>query len=142
MLENQYNIKIFKIPPYSSSVNGQIERFHSTLSELMRCLKTENVHNNFSELLHRAIFEYNNSIHSTIRRKPFDAFFGRKFSTDPEGMRNEKEDIIQKLKEKQTEDINYHNRTKAKSKTYEPLQPIFVKENRRIGTKLSKSYRQ
>lgn len=63
MLENQYNIKIFKIPPYSSSVNGQIERFHSTLSELMRCLKTENVHNNFSELLHRSIYEYNNSIH-------------------------------------------------------------------------------
>lgn len=72
MLENQYNVKVFKIHPYSSNVNGQIERFHSTLSELMRCFKTENVHKTFSELLHRSVYEYNNSIHSTIQRKPIE----------------------------------------------------------------------
>ena len=75
MLENQYNIKICKIPPYSSSVNGQIERFHSTLSEVMRCLKAENSHTTFPELLYKAVYEYNNSIHSTTKKKPIEAFF-------------------------------------------------------------------
>ena len=56
MLENQYCIKLFKIPPYSSSVNGQIERFHSTLSEVMRCLKAEKSHTTFPELLYKAIY--------------------------------------------------------------------------------------
>lgn len=97
MLENQYNVKVFRIPPYSSSVNGQIERFHSTLSEIMRCLQTANVHNTFSDLLHRAIFEYNNLIHSTINRKPVEAFFGRKIGRDSDDNKREREEIIQKL---------------------------------------------
>lgn len=141
MLENQYNVKVFKIPPYSSSVNGQIERFHSTLTEIMRCLKAENIHNTFSELLHRSIYEYNNSVHSTVQRKPVEAFFGRRISTDPKVIKKEKENISQRLKEKQTEDIDYHNRTKTTPKIYEPGQTIFVKENKRLGTKLSKTYR-
>lgn len=142
MLENQYNVKVFKIPPYSSSVNGQIERFHSTLSEIMRCLKAENIHTTFSELLHRSLFEYNNSIHSTINRKPVEAFFGRRVGTNPEDTEREREEVIQRLKAKQVEDRNYHNRKKTPPKTYEPGQHIFVKENKRLGTKLSKSYRE
>ncbi|KNC22940.1 Retrovirus-related Pol polyprotein from transposon gypsy [Lucilia cuprina] len=38
MLENQLGIKIYKTPPYTSTVNGQIERFHSTLTEIMRLM--------------------------------------------------------------------------------------------------------
>lgn len=112
MLENQYNVKVFKIPPYSSSVNGQIERFHSTLSEIMRCLTAENIHKTFSELLHRSLFEYNNSVHSTINRKPVEAFFGRRVGTNPEDTEREREEVIQRLKAKQVEDRNYHNRKK------------------------------
>ena len=41
MIEDQLGINIFKTPPYASKVNGQVERFHSTLSEIMRCLQTE-----------------------------------------------------------------------------------------------------
>lgn len=107
----------------------------------MRCLKAENIHNTFSELLHRSIYEYNNSVHSTVQRKPVEAFFGRRISTDPKVIKKEKENISQRLKEKQTEDIDYHNRTKTTPKIYEPGQTIFVKENKRLGTKLSKTYR-
>lgn len=141
MLENQYNVKVFKIPPYSSTVNGQIERFHSTLSEIMRCLKSDNVHKSFSELLHRSIYEYNNSIHSTIQRKPVEAFFGKKVSTDPQDLEKERTEISQKLQEKQLGDISYHNKSRSPPKTYEQGQEIFVKENRRLGTKLSRTYR-
>lgn len=41
IMESFFNIIIFRILSYTSSVNGQIEKFHSTLSEVMRCLKEE-----------------------------------------------------------------------------------------------------
>lgn len=140
MLENQYNVKIFKIPPYASSVNGQIERFHSTLTEIMRCLKSENAHNSFSELLHRALYEYNNSIHSTILRKPVEAFFGRRIFTVPHELEKDRLEIIDRLKQKQVQDIEFHNKKKLPQKDYEIGQKIYVKVNKRLGTKLSKNY--
>lgn len=142
MLENQYNIKLFKIPPYSSTVNGQIERFHSTLSEIMRCLKAQNLHKSFSELLHRSIYEYNNTIHSSIQKKPVEAFLGKRANMSQDDIEKERSEIAQRLKEKQAEDINYHNKKRTQPKTYTPGEIIFVKENRRLGTKLSKAYRQ
>ncbi|XP_050339500.1 uncharacterized protein LOC126765866 [Bactrocera neohumeralis] len=33
------SINVYTTPPYSSTSNGQVERFHSTLSEIMRCIK-------------------------------------------------------------------------------------------------------
>lgn len=142
MLENQYNIKVFKIPPYSSSVNGQVERFHSTLSEIMRCLKAENTYGTFAELLHKAVYEYNHSIHSTIKKKPIEAFFIGRVSTNPHEIEKFKLENIKRLQEKQVADINYHNKRKTVPKTYEPGQTIYVKENKRLGTKLSKTYRK
>lgn len=142
MLENQFRIKIFKIPPYSSSANGQIERFHSTLSELMRCLKAEKTHCTFPEILHMAVLEYNNSIHSTIKGKPFDAFFLGRVTTEPQELEEIRLNITKRLTEKQIEDIGHHNKKKTNPKTYEPGQTIFVKENRRLGSKLSKAYKK
>lgn len=142
MLENQYNIKIFKIPPYASTVNGQIERFHSTLTEIMRCLKTENVHSTFSELLDRSLYEYNNTIHSTILRKPVEAFFGRRNFSDPQELLKDRVEIIERLKGKQAQDLEFHNKQKLPAKEYKIGERIFVKVNKRLGTKLSKSYQE
>lgn len=64
MLENEFNIQIFTAPPYKSEVNGQVERFHSTLSEIMRCLRQEYPDKNFEELLQWSVNEYNHTIHS------------------------------------------------------------------------------
>ena len=47
MTRNKLGIETFTFPPYSNSVNGQIERFHSTLFEIMRCTKIENLRNTF-----------------------------------------------------------------------------------------------
>lgn len=140
MLENQYNVKIFKIPPYASSVNGQIERFHSTLTEIMKCLKSESAHNSFSELLHRSLYEYNNSIHSTTLRKPVEAFFGRRIFTVPHELEKDRLEIIQRIKQKQEKDTEFHNKAKSPQKDYEIGQKIYVKVNKRLGTKLSKNY--
>jgi len=39
ILLNNFNICISNAPPLHSTSNGQVERFHSTLAEIARCLK-------------------------------------------------------------------------------------------------------
>lgn len=112
MMRDQLNIEVFKVPPYKSSVNGQIERLHSTLSEIMRCLKREGKDRNFADLLQRAIYEYNNFIHSVTKQRPLDIFFGRKITTDPEQFEQARKNNITKLKEQQTKDLKYQHTTR------------------------------
>ena len=105
MLENEFKINIFTAPPYTSEVNGQIERVHSTLAEIMRFLKQEHAGKNFDELLELYVNEYNHSIHSFTGKKPVDLFFSRPTKTLEE-IRNE---TIEKLKAKQQKDLEFHN---------------------------------
>lgn len=140
MLEMQYNVNIYRIPSYASSVNGQIERCHSTFTEVMRCLKARNYHNSFSELIHRSLYEYNNSVHFTMLKKPVDVFFGRHRSVNPEKLEKERLEIIKKIKKKQEEDIVFHNKTKTPKKYYQVCQKVYVKTYKTVGAKLSKNY--
>lgn len=141
MLQDQLGIEIYKTPPYTSAVNGQVERFHSTLSEIMRCLRTDRIHRSFLELLDRAVYEYNYSIHSTTKKRPIEAFFGRTVSTDPEQYEKARQEISGQIAEKQKTDLEYHNKNRHKIKTYSPGETIFVKINKRLGTKLSPRYK-
>jgi len=50
MMTDQLGIELYKGPPYKSTVNGQIERFDFTLSEIIRCLKDDGTHRGFEEL--------------------------------------------------------------------------------------------
>lgn len=75
MLEDTLGIQIYKTPPNKSSVNGQIEHFHSTLTELMLCLKVERSLSSFPEPLGTAIYEYSYTKHSAVGRKPIELFF-------------------------------------------------------------------
>ncbi len=50
--------------PRHSTSNGQVERAHSTLTELARCIKEEFNLTDYSEII-RAAKEFNQSIHST-----------------------------------------------------------------------------
>lgn len=70
MMRDQLCIQIFKAPPYKSSIKGQIERFYSTLAEIMRYLKTKQVHRTFEELLNSAVYEYNFTIYSVTKKRP------------------------------------------------------------------------
>ncbi|XP_037824735.1 uncharacterized protein LOC119612917 [Lucilia sericata] len=120
MLEDQLNIKVFKTPPYKSTVNGQVERFHSTLSEIMRCLKTEKTHRTFEELLDRAVYEYDCTIHSTTGKKPIELFFGRRVRTIPEQYENARKENIEAIVKKQAKDIENHNKKRNPFKDYIP----------------------
>ena len=135
-------VTIHKTPPYTSTSNGQVERFHSTLTEIMRCLKTENLHKSFIELLDRAVYEYNCTIHSTTQKKPIEAFFGRNVSTDPNLYEKARQENIEAIAKKQEKDLETHNRKRKPQKNYSIGDTIYVKINKRLGTKLSARYKK
>lgn len=141
MMEDSLKIKIFRTPPYKSEVNGQIERFHSTLSELMRCLKSDGVERTFEALLERAVNEYNHSIHSSTGKTPVELFYGRISRVDPQQFERSRFLNIERLKEKQQKDLRNHNKKRKPIKTYQPGQIIYVKHNKRLGSKLTVRYK-
>lgn len=137
MLEDQLGIRVYKTPPYKSSVNGQVERFHSTLTEIMRCIKADGIDRPFSILLDKAITEYNYSIHSTTNKKPVETFFGRIVSSDPKKLENVRQDTLTRLKEKQLTDLEPHNKKRTPLIDYKPGDTIYVKIDKRLGTKVT-----
>lgn len=141
MMEDSLKIKVFSTPPYKSEVNGPIERFHSTLAEIMRCLKADGVERTFEELLERAVNEYNHSVHSSTGKKPVELYFGRIPNADPEQLEQIRLDNITRLKQKQTKDLNFHNKTRKAIKTYQTGETIYVKCNKRLGSKLTTRYK-
>lgn len=108
-IKNVHGISQHEVPPYHSKSNGQVERFHSTLTEIARCIRNEGVSNDVVELILLATIKYNNSIHSVTDHKPINVIYGKETSN---------KDIEERLRKKQTRDLTFHNR-KNKYKTYE-----------------------
>lgn len=142
MMKDQLQINVYRTPAYKSQVNGQVERFHSTLTEIMRCLKKDGTHRTFEELLERSVYEYNCSIHSVTARKPIDTFYGRIVSTNPEQLEDSRRENIETLRKKQQQNLKYHNQNRQPLKNYEIGQTIYVKNNKRVGSKLTARYRE
>lgn len=142
LMEEELHIKIYKTPPYQSEVNGQVERFHSTLTEIMRCLKRDGPPRTFDELLQRAVNEYNLTIHSTTGKKPVELLMGRVPNVNPEELENIRLTNIQKLKRKQYIDMEHHNKTRQPIKDYEIGDIVYVRQNKRKGSKLTSRYKQ
>lgn len=142
MIENEIGTQIFRTAPYTSCSNGQVERFHSTLQEIMRCLQCEKIHRSFQELLERAVKEYNFSVHTVTGKRPMEIFFGRRVSSSPELLEKDRQETVKKLSEKQATDLAYHNKNRSFPKEYVKGEEIFVKINKRLGNKLSATYRK
>ena len=73
----QLGVKVYLTPVGRSEVNGQVERFHSTLLEIYRCLKAEHEGLGVKELIMLTTDRYNNTVHSVTNKKPVDIFFNR-----------------------------------------------------------------
>ncbi len=56
---------------------GQVDRAHSTLTELARCIKKEFNLTDYSEIIIRAAKEFIQSVHSTTNQKPFDVLYNK-----------------------------------------------------------------
>lgn len=70
-------VKLYLTPSQRSEVNGQVERLHSTLIEMYRCLRAENAELSVKELIYVAVDRYNSTIHSVTGKRPRDIFFNR-----------------------------------------------------------------
>lgn len=131
LIKNNFGANIFATPPMHSTSNGQVERFHGTLTEIARCIKLENEINDSAELILMATAKYNRTIHSTTNQKPIDIV-----QAIPEDL---KERIRSKILAKQKTDLEYHNK-KTIVKSYRPGDKVFVKINKRLGNKFSKVF--
>lgn len=139
------NIEIYKTPINRSETNGQIERCHSTLREIARCIKKELPEIDVSQLIRSAVHKYNNTIHSFVKNTPHNIYIGevnRNLSTQEIDRRKAKthENVIKlyKKKNENIQDKNYpiyepgsyaFEKSKEISKRKSRYKKIQVKEN-------------
>lgn len=131
LAKNYFGSDIYAVPPFHSSSNGQVERFHSTLTEIARCLRLDDISTDPIELILIATSKYNRSIHSTIGMIPIDVI-----QTIPEDLKDE---ICTKIANKQKSDLGYHNKNRV-VRTYNIGDKVYVKTNKRLGNKFSRVF--
>lgn len=127
-LLSRYGIQLSNSPPHHSTSNGQVERFHSTLAEIARCLKEDRQITDTVELIQLSTIEYNKTIHSVTRETPLTVIH----SSSP-GLH---ETVRARLVEAQTRQLHRFNRNRSEV-IYDVGELVRVKTNRRIGNKLS-----
>lgn len=111
-------IQIYKTPVNHSETNGQVERCHSTIREIARCIKALNPDITTNNLIQEATHKYNNSIHSFIKNTPKNIYIG-------ENRDNASYEEIARAKEKNNEKILKLYQTKEEKiipKTYQPYE--------------------
>jgi len=115
----RYKISHITTPVQHSTSNGQVERVHNTLIEIIRCLSRQN-NTTSTEEIFNAVKAYNETIHSVIGERPVD------IKLNPKGYPN----IPQKILANQQSFLKYHNKNRNK-RQFHPGEVIFVKSDRR-----------
>lgn len=114
-LMQRMNIELYFCDPRHSSTNGQVERVHSTLVEIARCIKEEYCLIDIKEIFYKAAKQYNLTIHSVTNKKPYDVFHNK----------IKHDDVRDKLRQAQLKILNRNRPTKIK--IYEPNQEVYEK---------------
>lgn len=117
MMCTKYGIKKIETPVYRSTSNGQVERAHSTISELARIFKIQN-DTTVTEEIYKTTRELNNTIHTVTGEKPVDILFNK--------IKYNKKDIYEKLKKASEKTIERLNKG-TKHRTFLPNEQILVK---------------
>ncbi len=123
-------ISIHYSDPRHSLSNGQVERVHSTLTEIARCIKDEYRLLDYSEIIIRAAKNYNMTIHSVTNQKPYDILFNK----------IDHSDIPLKLQIAQSKTLDYHNKNKLE-KNYHVGEVVYEKihgERNKLGPRFKK----
>lgn len=116
------NVETYFTPADRSEVNGIVERFHSTLSEIYRCVETKYATLSQKERFFICVNLYNATIHSVTNLKPREIFYGIKDgqerSLDMDLMIQNRDkifdEVILQLEKKQDEMREYHNQKREK----------------------------
>lgn len=115
----KYKITHITTPVQHSTSNGEVERTHSTLIEIIRCLNKQNNSSSSVEIFN-AVKAYNETIHSVIGERPVDV------KRNPLKYPH----ISEKILAQQKATLNYHNK-RRKNRLFIPNEIIYVKSNRR-----------
>lgn len=130
-------IELYLTPPQKSEVNGSIERVHSTIIELTRCLKKEYPDLTMKEIVNIAVDRYNNSIHSVTKKKPSDVFLGRiqriNYQNLIDFQARVNEDLTELIRKNQRNKISRENISRTKPKKYQIGEIVFAAVKRRDG---------
>ena len=127
------NITAYITPSNKSEVNGQVERFHSTITEMYRIQKR--LQPNYSTKRHMAIVvgKYNDTIHSVTKKTPKEILLG--ISQNPASVEEIDEvrnriydEVILQLKQAQSKQLKTHNKLRQVPPQLEVRQEIFVKD--------------
>lgn len=94
----------------------------------------------FEAILYKSLREYNSTVHSTVKKKPIETFFGNRVFTDPATLDKFRLKNIDSLRQKQTADLDYHNKNR-RTRQYN-TGVIFVKLNKRLFPKLTPRFRK
>lgn len=119
IIYQKYKITHITTPVHHSTSNGQVERTHSTLIEIIRCLKEQHKSSS-SEEIFNAVKAYNETIHSVIQQRPVDV------KLNPNGF----PDIPNKLLENQKKTLKFHNKERE-NRQFSENEIIYVKNDRR-----------
>lgn len=132
-LLQRLDVEIYYTPSDHSEMNGIVERFHSTLSEIFRCIKDK-----YPDLLNKEIYKiattlYNTAIHTATKLKPIEIFFGIKDGDErPLNLqrildnRNEVfDEVVQHLEARQKKLIDSHNKNRSDEPHFAPGDIIY-----------------
>lgn len=129
-LIQRLGIELYYCTPRHSNTNGQVERVHSTIVEIARCIKEEYHLVDDIEIFYKAAQHYNKTIHSVTGEKPSDILFNRiSHENIKDKLKAAQEKMLQRSKERNVknympEDIIYEKIIGQRNK----LQPRFKKQ--------------
>jgi len=105
-----------------------VERFHSTLAEIARCLKIEKQMDDTAEVILLATTKYNRTIHSMTNKMPIEIIhsYSAEFETE----------ISTKTQQAQEKSLDQINKNRI-CKKFQLGDKVFLKSNKRLGNKLS-----
>lgn len=143
-----HNIQNHFTSAKNSTGNAPVERFHSTLTELIRIIYSQNKNKPIEIIVNEAVLAYNNSIHSVTKLTPFELLSGHIDSAlfpqithahpnnDFVQQRKEVYDQIADLIHRRSlaykkNTINKRNENKVEPPEYQLNQEILEAENRR-----------
>ena len=129
------NINTFFVPANHSESNGTVERFHSTIAEIFRCITPTYPDLSKKELFITACTLYNNTIHSAHKLKPREVFFGlrdgveRPMNIDSIIAERNKlyDEVILTNEKSKSYNLDFHNKNRETPPILEPDQTIFNK---------------
>lgn len=116
-----YNIELHFTTANNSTGNSPIERLHSTLIETYRVLTAQNPSDPPNFIMQKAIIVYNNTIHSSTQKTPFEMKNGHCF---------DKNEIFPKKNEE-----NLHEYVKLHKQKYDQLCSIIARRNKEFKVK-------